>query len=128
MTNALTRYKKAMKKNLRCCGSTKARLLERFDHTLAPFLAECPAPDEAALCAAFGPPESMAALLMAGMSVDEVMRYRRKSLIRYIAAGLLAVLFLGLTVYVYFIKQIPIVVKDEIIIESVGVSPVDFKQ
>lgn len=115
--NALTRYKKEIQKSLCCCGSTKARLLERFDRTLAPFLAECPDPDSEMLYAAFGPPESTAGLLMSEMSLEEVTRYRRKVVVRNIVAVLFAVLFFVTTVYVYFIKQAPIEVVDEILID-----------
>lgn len=119
MTNALTQYKKEIKKHLRCCGSTKTRLMERFDHSLAPFLEECDDPSMGSLHAAFGPPESMAGLLMSELTSEEAARYRRQVWCKRITAGILAVLLVAFTLYVYFEKQHPLEVKNEVIIDSV---------
>ena len=116
MTNALTQYKKEMKKHLRCCGSAKTRLMERFDHSLAPFLEECDDPSMGSLHAAFGPPESMAGLLMSELTSEEAARYRRQVWFKRITAGILAALVLAFTVYIYFFKEIPSIDSDEVII------------
>lgn len=125
MTNALTQYKKEIAKNLRCYGSTKARLMERFEHFLSPFLEECPTPDRDALYTAFGPPESMAGLLMSEITSDEVTSYRRQLWFKHIAAGILVALFFAFTIYVYFEKQSPIESKNEIIVEAYWTEPDD---
>lgn len=119
MTNALTKYKKEMQKHLRCCGSAKTRLMERFDHSLAPFLEGCDDPSMGSLHAAFGPPESMAGLLMSELTSEEAARYRRQVRCKRITAGILAVLLVAFTLYVFFEKQHPLEVKNETIIDFV---------
>ena len=116
MTNALTQYKKELKKHLRCCGRTKARLLERFDRTLSPFLKECSTPSKEALYAAFGPPVGMAGLLMSEITQEEADHCRRQTWTKRITAGILAALFLAFTAYIYFYKEIPSIDDDEVII------------
>ena len=98
MTDALTQYKAEIYKNLRCCGSTKVRLMQRFDHTLSPFLEEVDAPDKETIYAAFGPPESMAGLLMSELTMEEALRYRKQALAKRIIGGILAALFMAFTI------------------------------
>lgn len=132
MTNALTQYKKELTKHLRCCGRTKTRLLVRFDRTLSPFLEECDVPSMETLYTAFGPPDGMAALLMSEITSEEAAHYRRMTWAKRITAGILAALLFAFTIYVYFEKQSPLEVNNQIIVEAfweepddTGVSPND---
>lgn len=116
MTECVTQYKKALKKNLRCSGSVRERLLAKFDSSLTAFLEDTPAPDKNTVYTAFGPPKEMADLLMAEVTPEEAAQYRRKSIITRIAAGVLAGIFFFGAVYIYFVKDQDVVVDNEVII------------
>ena len=111
--NCFTRYKAELRQHLKCSRTTKNRLMENFRNMLQCFLEENESADHAALVAAFGTPSEMAATLMAEIPQEEIKRYkehdRRKPL--YIAIAILLTLLI--CVYVFFIKQKPLVQIDE---------------
>ena len=106
MVNAAARYRRALKKQLRCTTAVRSRLLADFDNTLAAYLEEHTEPTIGDLSTAFGPPEEMASILMAQTSPQEQAHYRKKTIairaLAYIFAGIL-VLF---TIYIWFVKEV----------------------
>lgn len=56
MYNDILRYRRSLKKQLRCGPLARKKLLDRFGGSLAPFLEENPAPGYEQLVSAFGPP------------------------------------------------------------------------
>lgn len=117
MTECITQYKRALKRNLRCSGSTRERLLAKFNSSLTTFLEETPAPRKDEIYAAFGPPKELADLLMAEVTPKEATRYRKKSNIIRFAAGILVAIFFAGAVYIYFMKEIPVKYDDKIVID-----------
>lgn len=116
-------YEKALKKQLRCTGSTKKRLLLQFRSSLAAYLEEHPFPTASDLRDAFGPPEDMAKVLMENISEAEVKTYRKRALILKIIAVVLLAMILIQVVYSAFFKDYTIVTDDSIIIEPAVTSP-----
>lgn len=115
MNPSIAKYKKTLKKHLRCTGDVKKRLLAKFDDALRLYLEENPSPDELALQSAFGMPEDMAKILMAEVTPLEAIDYRKSRIALKIIAGIMLTVFLVLTIYIYFIKQSEIIVYEEII-------------
>ena len=56
MVNAAARYRRALKKQLRCTTAVRARILAGFDNTLDAYLEEHTKPTIGDFSAAFGPP------------------------------------------------------------------------
>lgn len=108
MVNAAARYRRALKKQLRCNRAVMSHILAGFDNTLDAYLKEHTEPTIGDLSAAFGPPEEMASILMAQTTPQEQAHYRKKTIairaLAYIVAGIL-VLF---TIYIWFLKEIEI--------------------
>lgn len=78
MANCISKYKKALKKNLRCTRNTQKQLLKKFEITWSTFLEDNPTPSMDDLCAAFGSPKEMASVLMDEVTPEETARYRRR--------------------------------------------------
>ncbi len=113
MMDTVLQYEKLLKKRLRCTTAVRKRLLEKFRGALLVFLEETSEPSLNQLHEAFGPPEEMAQVLMTEVSPEEKAEYRRNRQMRRIAAGVIAVVFVLFTMYVYFEKQKPITIIDE---------------
>lgn len=113
MTDTVLQYEKLLKKRLRCTTAVRKRLLEKFRGALLVFLEETPEPSMNQLREAFGPPEEMAQVLMTEVSPVEKAEHCRNRRIQCIAAGVIAVVFVLFTMYIYFEKQKPLVMIDE---------------
>ena len=104
MTAAIERYKRKVKRKLRCGSIVKLKLMARFDAMLKVYLDDFgwPAswPTEAELINAFGPPEKMAQVLMADISPRAILRYRVFSWFVRIAVSLLILSFILLAIYI----------------------------
>lgn len=94
MANGISRYKKALKKNLHCTRNTQKQLLKRFELTWSTFLEDNPAPSMDDLCAAFGSPKEMASILMEEVTLEEIARYRRRKVLLWGAFGCVLALVL----------------------------------
>lgn len=114
MNPSIAKYKKTLKKNLRCTGDVRNRLLAKFDSTLQLYLEENPSPDELALQAAFGTPEDMAKILMEEVTPSETKHYRIGRTVLKVISGILIAILIALTIFIFFIKQKPVVVNDVI--------------
>lgn len=109
MNKDTARYRRALKKQLRCGASARRQILTRFDDSLARFEEEFPSPTYAQLETAFGPPLEMAAVMMEDVSDRETQKYAiRKKLIR-IFAGIAAALFIAFSMYVFFEKEFSVI-------------------
>lgn len=113
-----SRYIKALKKELRCTGSTKKRLLQQFHSSLSAYLEEHPSPTGTDLQDAFGPPNEMAGVLMEHVSEEDRRKYHHSQTIKRIFAVILVVLFFAYVTFVLFWKQKPIVVVDKLTHET----------
>ena len=104
MTAAIERYKRKVKRKLRCGSIAKLKLMVRFEAMLKVYLDDFgwPAcwPTEAELISAFGPPEKMAQVLMADISRKEIIRYHIFSWFIRIVVLLLLVSFILLSIYI----------------------------
>lgn len=109
MNASITRYKKALRKQLLCSGTAKKELLARFQKSLVEFQEEHPAPDMQTVYDAFGPPGEMAKTLMEGVPQRDVEKYRRRRRFLRLIAGILAAVLLLFMLYVFIVKQKPIV-------------------
>ncbi len=105
MRSCMTIYRKQVRSHLHCCGSAKRRLTAKLDTALNSYLEENKDPSVEDLCTAFGPPESMAQLLMEALNDADKSRYRSAIIWKRIAVSATAVLLLVSAMYIFFIKQ-----------------------
>lgn len=105
MVNTAAKYRRALKKQLRCTKAVKLRLLAGFDKTLHIFLEDHTDPSMDDLISAFGAPEEMANTLMAQTTPQEHARYQQKLLFTRILSGILIGILILLTVYIWFVKD-----------------------
>ena len=108
MNNDAKRYKSKLKRKLQCNRATKAKLLDEFSHSLDGFLDENPDASFDDLCSAFGPPEEMAHILMDKIDDREKHAYKTQQLVLCIVAGVLAIVMISVTLYIFFWKEKPI--------------------
>ena len=117
--NCFTRYKAELRQHLKCSRTTKNRLMENFRNMLQCFLEENESADHAALVAAFGTPSEMAATLMAEIPPEEKTRYETRSRRRSLNMIIAIILTLLICVYVFFVKQKPLIQEDYFTINQV---------
>lgn len=119
MANCISKYKKALKKNLHCTRNTQKQLLKKFEITWSTFLEDNPAPSMDELCTAFGSPKEMASVLMEEVTPEEIARYRRRKFFLWGISGCVLALVLVwsilLAVEVYKINTTDLNTVDEII-------------
>lgn len=113
MVSAVGKYRRKLSKNLKCCGKAKRMLITAFDQKLDAYLEENPIPSEEALLDAFGAPAEMAAILMEQVSSKDVKMYRIHTIVTRTVIGLLILLFIAFTAYIYIIKSIPVYVEQD---------------
>ena len=94
MANCISKYKKALKKNLRCTRNIQKQLLKKFEITWSTFLEDNPTPSMDELCTAFGSPKEMASVLMEEVTPEEIARYRRRKVLLWGAFGCVLALVL----------------------------------
>ncbi|MGM9641055.1 MAG: hypothetical protein ACI3V3_06780 [Faecousia sp.] len=116
METSIKKYRRSLRRRLRCRRSTKALLMERFSDYQSRVLEEYPEPTTEQLVQAFGPPEAMARELMEEVPPQEQTKYRRNRIVCRICVGVLAVLLILLVAYGYYQKSIPVEVNDTITI------------
>lgn len=123
MANCIFKYKKALKKNLRCTRNSQKQLMKKFEITLSTFLEDSPSPNTDELCTAFGSPKEMASVLMEEVTPEEIARCRKNTIIVRSVAGVLigVILFLAVTISIqlYLYKERPIIYDDEIIVDEI---------
>ncbi len=109
MNKDIIRYRRELRRELRCGFSSKRKLLAEFTCSLADFSQEQPNPTYQQLLGAFGPPKEMAAVLMETLSESELTKYSiAKKFIR-ILAGIAVALFIAFTVYVFYFQQVTVI-------------------
>lgn len=123
MANCIFKYKKALKKNLRCTRNTQKQLMKKFEITLSTFLEDNPSPNTDELCTAFGLPKEMASVLMEEVTPEEIARCRKNTIIVRSVAGVLigVILFLAvaISIQLYLYKERPIIYDDEVIVDEI---------
>ena len=125
MAYYISKYKKALKKNLRCTRNTQKQLLKKFEITWSTFLEDNPTPSMDELCTAFGSPKEMASVLMEEVTPEEIVRYRRRKFFLWGIFGCVLALVLVwgilLAVEVYKINTTDLNTVDEIIDDNENV-------
>ncbi|MCD8189306.1 MAG: hypothetical protein LUD78_03650 [Clostridiales bacterium] len=107
MNEAMTRYRREVRRCLRCGRAAKQRLEEHLTGLLNAFLEENPVPDEAALEAAFGTPEELAATLMEELTPEERGQWKRQRLAARVVCMVLVLLLAVFSIYTFFFKSKP---------------------
>ncbi|MCD8051440.1 MAG: hypothetical protein LUE89_07170 [Clostridiales bacterium] len=107
MNEAATHYRREVRKHLRCGRSTRRRLEEQLSVLLNAFLEENPSPDRAALEAAFGTSEELAATLMEELTPEERGQWKRHRLAVRVVCVVLVLLFTMFSIYTFFYKEKP---------------------
>lgn len=115
MVHSAVQYRSAIKKNLRCCGNTKKRLLDKFDASLSVFLEDNPNATEVELVSAFGPAKVMAHVLMEDVNEQERSLYRKYKSLKQTMTIVSALILILLALYIFLIKEIPIEYTDELV-------------
>lgn len=118
MNEHVNQYEKQLRKHLTCTRKAKEKLLNHFEYMLLHFLSDNGSPTTEDLHQAFGTPDEMAQTLMAQVSPEEQAQYRRVLIIKRVLIGILLTMFLVLTTYIYFYKEKPINVTDELVPEG----------
>ncbi len=114
MSIVATQYIRSLKKQLFCTPSTKNRLVAQFESALSNYLDENPDATLEMLYVAFGTPEQMAATMMQDLTQSEhENKHRQNRLHRFVIGTVLTLLFI-FSMYIFFIKQKPIVSHVEI--------------
>lgn len=107
MSNDIVRYERLLKRELHCSRKVKERLIAKFNSMLSVFQEDNPAPSMEKLCEAFGSPEELARVLSVEIDEKEEKQYRCNQKIKRFAIVLLMTIFVLITAYVYFLKEIP---------------------
>lgn len=113
MNRASAQYLRSIKKKLTCTPATKKRLIAQLDAALSNYIEEHPDATLKMLNSAFGDPENMASSMMIGISESDISSFQKYNRIRQILAGLVIVLFVMFTLYIFIRKQKPIVSYNE---------------
>lgn len=108
MVFSAARYRRALKRALHCGGNARRELLAKFDLSLSTFLEDHPAPTDAELSAAFGTPEEMARVMMEGVGEEEKARYYRGKRVVQALAGVVVILYVLFSLYIFIEKEIPV--------------------
>ena len=114
MINAAAHYRRVLKKELRCGGKAKKRLLNGFDQILNAYLEEHNNTTVDELTFAFGPPKEMAAVLMSEITAPERVMHRRKRLCIKIATGFLIAFGVFFTLYIWLFKNVGLTSTNEL--------------
>lgn len=101
-------YIRAVKRQLPCSAKTKRRLINQLNKTMSDFLEENPDATLEALHTGFGTPAQLATTMMQDLPQSEYSEFRKKKKLNQTLAGILILLLVGFTIYVFFIKQNPI--------------------
>lgn len=112
MNRDLVRYRRAVKRQLHCAGKTRRALLQRLQSMLDFFLDEHPAATAEELKTAFGPPETMALLLCESLTEADRRDFHHRQLFLYVSAGIMATALLVFSIFVFFVKENPIISVD----------------
>ena len=112
MNDCVGQYRKALRKHLRCGWKSRKRLLMEFDKTLGDYLEEHDAPTLDDLNSAFGSPEEMAEIMMAGLTSQEQAQYQKLRFLQKVGAWVLVVIALMSAVYIWLLKEFSITVVD----------------
>ncbi len=108
MNEAATHYRREVRKYLRCGRSARRRLEERLSGLLNAFLEDDPAPNRAALEAAFGAPEELAATLMEELTPRERGQWKKQKLSVRVVCVVLVLLLAVFSIYTFFYKEKPV--------------------
>lgn len=109
MNRNIVRYQRQLKKHMPCGFRTRNDLLTQFRSSLSVFLDEQPEPTYGQLIDAFGPPDEMAAVMMAAVAEKEQLRYHKCRKVRTVLAGFAAIMFIAFSLYVFYIKEVTII-------------------
>lgn len=115
MPDGFQRYKKAVRRHLRCSRAAKDGLLARLEQFRQDARDGAEAYPYEQAVADFGPPEAMAQTLMEEVSQEEARAYQRSRRCLFAAGMIAGVLWILFTWYIYFMKTIPIVEYREIV-------------
>ena len=117
MNHDFIRYRRSVKRQLRCTGKTRSSLLHRLQSMLDSFLDEYPAATTEDLKTAFGSPEAMASLLCENLTEADRRSFRRRQLLIYVTVGIMATALLAFSFLVFFEKEMVSV--DKLIIDDI---------
>lgn len=124
MNKTTIMYIRSINKHLTCSFSTKRKLIKRFETALSNYLDDNPDATTEMLYTAFGSPEEMANVLMHDLPQKEHDVYLQQKRLFRRFAGIILTLLLCFAMYVFFLKQKPIVSNIEITpYESTTTSP-----
>lgn len=129
MKEAALVYLRAVRKRLRCRRVMRNQIMARIQKdAIEPFLEEHPNADHAALCAAFGTPEELAAMMQAEVPEEEVTAWKRARWMWRMIVCVLVVLVISIGVYAISCRTQPIYFKDEITVFSAESSEISNKK
>lgn len=112
-------YIKAVNKEMRCSRGTKNHLLHLLAQNIERFTDENENICMQVLCDSFGSPADMAQQLMQEVTPEQQKSYYlRKKTVR-IFSGVLSGILVFAMIYIFFIKQKPVIVSEEIIEDGI---------
>ena len=114
MSNAISAYIRAVKKDMPCTGEVKQKLTAGLLQKLTLCAEENDSVEMQLFCENFGPPEALAAELMQEVTPEQQKAYQIRKTVLRIVAGVLAAVCLAFVIYVFFVKQNPIYVYETV--------------
>ena len=114
MISCASKYRKIVRKNLRCLGNTRKEILKRFDNSLSAFLEDNPNATEEDLFVAFGPALEMSDVLMESVPQAEIENYHKQKKTKKIIRTLIVIVCIILIIWLFLWMQKPIVIVDEV--------------
>ena len=128
MNRELKRYRRQVRRKLRCVGRTRRALLARLDQDLARYAAEEPLASYSDAVLAIGTPSEVAAELNETLTQKDETRYRRR---KWWLRGAAAAVFILMAGYIGFLWKdlsTPIVFEQVTIIYEEQPDPVESEQ
>lgn len=113
MNDGFQKYRRAVRRNLRCTRAVKQRLLARLEQFREDALGGPEGCTYEQAVADFGPPEELARTLTMEVSPEEQQSYRKRRLVRYIIAAVLLLCYLITSTYIIYIKQVTVITATE---------------
>ena len=111
------KYRRQVRRQLRCFGKKKRTLLQKLDGSLALIETDDEMPTWDDLIQALGSPEEMALSLSSELTDKDRKKYRRILFsLRFVCIALIAALVIFAYLYIKIAQEMPIVFEDTIII------------
>ncbi len=120
MSNAISAYIRAVKKHMPCTGAVKQELTAGLFQKMTQCAEENDSVDMQLFYENFGPPAALAAELMREVTPEQKKTYRIQKTVLQITAGVLATIWIAITVYIFCVKSQPLIAYEYVTGHHIG--------